>query len=144
LRKLILTGTLAALTSVLLVVPASGWFDSHFTVLAKQTSGKGVGHTKFGFRERLVNPVNRDDKVGRDWGECRLRPKSHKVRCRVLAHLNGDIGGFGNLRIAGNLGNGDHRVSVVGGTHDFNGVAGKVIVHSPNSRTTKLRFALVR
>ena len=142
-RKLIGAVAAAALAVGLLAIPASASFDPHFSVIAKQTSGHTVGHNKFRFEDKLLDPRNRHDKVGRDWGRCKFR--HHRIKCRVLVHLNGEIGGFGNISAAGDISRHDHRVNVVGGTHDFNGVAGKVIVQSLHQRNTdRLHFSLTR
>ncbi len=142
-RKLIVAGVLAVLGSALLAIPVSASFDSHFSVLARQTSGDRE-QNGFRFTDKLLNPRNRRDKVGRDWGRCRFKPNIEKLRCRATIHLNGDIGGFGNISVSGDLGRHGRRVNVVGGTHDFNGAAGKMLIHSLTRNTDRLRFALVR
>jgi hypothetical protein len=142
-RKLIAVGALAALATVVLAVPASASFDPNFSVLAKQTSGHRT-HKGFRFKDHLLNPSNRHDRVGRDWGNCRFKQSIKKLRCRATVHLNGDIGGFGDIKVSGDLGRHDHRVNVVGGTHDFVGVAGKMKIHSVTRKIDQLSFSLVR
>ena len=142
-RKFIGAGAIAALSLALLASTASASFDPHFSVIAKQTSGH-QGQSSFRFKDRLFNPANLHDRVGRDWGRCKFRHHVRKIRCRALAHLNGDIGGFGDIRVRGTLGHHDNRLNVVGGTHDFRGVAGKVTVHTIHGNTDRLHFALVR
>ena len=142
-RKFVVTGVLAALGVALLAIPASASFDHHFSVIGKQTSGHGTADG-FRFKDKLLDPRNRHDQVGRDWGQCKFRPQARKLKCRVLIHLNGEIGGFGNIGASGNLGRHDDRVNVVGGTHDFNGVAGKMLIQHLHGNTDRLRFALVR
>ena len=114
-----------------------------FSVIAKQTSGSG-GQNGFRFKDKLLDPRNRHDKVGRDWGRCKPKPKIRKLRCHALVHLNGEVGGFGNIQVSGDFGGHDNRLNVVGGTHDFNGIAGKMLIHSLHGNTDRLRFALVR
>jgi hypothetical protein len=112
-------------------------------VISKATSAHRVGHNLFRFKDKLLNPDNRSDRVGRDRGKCRA--KSHRViRCRAVAHLNGKIGGFGDIRVRGDIGRHDNRLNVVGGTDQFDGVAGKVKIHTVNPRTDKLHFDLTR
>jgi hypothetical protein len=78
--------------------------------------------------------------VGQEWGRC--RPKPHR---RVRFHLNGQIGGFGDIGVSGRLGPGDRRLNVAWGTRDFKGVAGKLLIRDANaSDTSKLHFDLVR
>jgi hypothetical protein len=141
-RKLIVAGVLASLGVAVLAVPASASFDHHFSVIGKQVSGHGTRHG-FAFKDKLLDPRNRHNRVGRDRGECTER-KTRKLRCHVLVHLNGEIGGFGDIRVAGNLGRGDQRLNVVGGTDDFNGVAGKMLLRPLSGNTDKLHFDLVR
>jgi hypothetical protein len=140
-RKVILAAAVAALGSAVLAGPATASFDPHFNVLAKQISGQQTQHG-FKFKDKLLDPRNTADKVGRDKGECREKP--HALKCRVTIHLNGELGGFGDLRLAGNFSRHRLRLNVVGGSDDFNGVAGKMVLHSINGATDKLHFDLVR
>jgi hypothetical protein len=143
-RKLILAAALAAIGAAVVASPAFA-IDHHFTVLAKQKSAHRVGHNAFRFKEKLLDPHNRQDKVGRDRGKCRFKPQSHKVKCRVTVHLNGEIGGLGNMQVRGDLDRGPDHLVVLGGTRQFDGVAGKVTHHSTrNRRIDKLHFDLVR
>ena len=69
------------------------------------------------------------------------------VLCVFVAgviRLNGEVGGRGEIKVVGDVGSGDNRVNVVGGTQQFNGVAGKVIVHNKSKSVSKLHFHLVR
>jgi hypothetical protein len=142
-RKLIVTGVIAALGSALLAVPASASFDHHFTVISKQVSGERISEHAFRFKDKLLQPGNRSNRVGRDKGKCREAANRNRIRCHAVVHLNGEIGGFGDLLVAGNIGRGDKRLNVVGGTGDFNGVAGKLLLHTL-SRIDRLHFDLVR
>jgi hypothetical protein len=147
LRKLIGALAAAALAVTLTAIPASATFDTHFSVIAKQTLSHRVSREEFRFQDKLVDPRDRDDKVGRTWVDCKFKPQLRKVRCRALARLNGQIGGFGSIRVSGDIRppHGNRRLNVVSGTHDFTGVAGKVIVRSLHHRnTSRLVFALTR
>jgi hypothetical protein len=141
-RKFIVAGVLATLGVALLAIPASASFDHHFSVIAKETSSHN-GPNGFRFKDKLFNPRNRDDRVGRDRGVCKFRPGVRKLRCHALVHLNGDIGGFGDIKVRGTLGRHDNRVEVVAGTDDFNGVAGKMLLHE-HGKVDRLHFDLVR
>lgn len=66
-----------------------------------------------------------------------------KAKCRAVAHFNGEIGGFGINRVKGNLGPHDDRLKVVGGTRDFNGVAGKMLLDPLGGNKNRLHFDLV-
>jgi hypothetical protein len=141
-RKFILAVVLAALGTALLATSASA-FDSHFSVVAKQKSSHRVGHKGFRFREVLLEPHNRSERVGRDRVTCRAKSRHH-VKCHAVVHLNGEIGGRGDIKVVGDIGSGDNRLNVFGGTKQFNGVAGKVLVQRVNSKVNKLHFHLVR
>ena len=141
-RKFVLAGVIATLGVAMLAIPASASFNRHFSVIEKQVSGGPVGQHAFRFKSKLLQAHNRDNRVGRDKGKCRETP--HRDKCRAVVHLNGEIGGFGDIRVRGDIGRGDNRLNVVGGTGDFNGVAGKVLLHSLRGRANKLHFDLVR
>ena len=142
-RKFVLAAVIATLGVAMFAIPASASFDRHFSVIERQLSGGPVGEHAFRFKSELLQPHNRDNRVGRDHGKCREAPH-RKLRCRAVVHLNGEIGGFGDIRVRGDIGRGDNRLNVVGGTGDFNGVAGKVLLLSTPGRTDKLHFDLVR
>ena len=142
-RKFMLVGALAALGTALLASSASA-FDHHFTVLAKTTSAHRSGNT-FRFKDNLLDPNNRGVKVGRDHGRCTAKGHHGAVKCRAVAHLNGKIGGFGDIRVRGNFDRHDKRLNVVGGSGQFDGVAGKMKLHgTSNKRVDRLHFDLTR
>jgi hypothetical protein len=144
-RKSIVAATLAALGLVLFAIPASASFDHHFKVFEKASFNPTPNEQAFRFKGKLFDPLNRDNRVGRDHGVCKVRPHE-ALRCRGTYHLNGEIGGFGDINVRGNLRPGDNRLNVVGGTGDFNGVAGKETFRNLNRRGTKTidKFDLVR
>jgi hypothetical protein len=89
--------------------------------------------------------IHRRDRVGRDRGKCRFKPHNRKVKCHATVHLNGEIGGFGNMRVRGDLDRGPDHLVVLGGTRQFDGVAGKVTIHNTrNRKIDRLHFDLVR
>ncbi|HEX3262788.1 MAG TPA: hypothetical protein VHR37_03925 [Solirubrobacterales bacterium] len=143
-RKLILAAALASIGALVVASPAFA-IDHHFTVLSKQKSGHRVGQNAFRFKDKLLDPHNRHDRVGRDRGKCRFKPHNRKVKCHATVHLNGEIGGFGNMRVRGDLDRGPDHLVVLGGSRQFDGVAGKVTIHSTrNRKIDKLHFDLVR
>jgi hypothetical protein len=144
-RKFMTAVTLAALGTALLPIPASASFDHHFTVLEKAVFNPNPNETAFRFRGKLFDRRNRSDRVGRDRGHCSVRPHE-TLQCRGTFHLNGEIGGFGDIKYRGNLRPRDNRLNVVGGSGDFNGVAGKWVFQALNRSGTKSlnHFALVR
>jgi hypothetical protein len=143
-RKIILAGALAGLASTLIAAPAGASFDRHFTVLSKSISQQRVNGNTVRFRDKLLDPRNRDNRVGSDRGRCRVNLTTGRVKCHAVVRLNGEIGGKGHIRIRGDLTRNDHRLNVVGGDGDFNGIAGKVLLHSVNRRTDRLHFDLTR
>jgi hypothetical protein len=142
-RKFVLAGVIATLGVAMLAIPASASFDRHFSVIGKQVSGGPVGENAFRFKDKLLQPHNRSNRVGRARGICR-EASQRAIRCHAVLHLNGKIGGFGDIRVRGNVGRGDNRFNVVGGTGDFNGVAGKMLLHNLGRRADRLHFDLVR
>ena len=144
-RKVILAATLAALGSAALAVPASASFDPHFTVLEKARFNVLQNQEAFTIRGGLFDPLDHDNWVGSDRARCKIRP--HEVlRCRGVMHLNGEIGGSGDIKYRGNVSPDDFRLNVTGGSGDFNGVAGKWVFENVNESGTKSlnTFSLVR
>ena len=122
----------------MLAIPASASFDHHFRVLERKLDVNG-----FRFQAKLFDPRNRHDRVGREWGRC--RPKADRqLKCKVKFHLNGEIGGFGDIGVSGRLGPDDQRLNVAWGTRDFNEVAGKLVIGEAKGNASKLHFDLVR
>ena len=138
-RRLLITGVVTATTFAAVVVPASASFDSHFAVILDTVQSHRTDDG-FRFREHLFQIDNPSNRIGRDKGGCAERP-NRKLKCKVLVHLNGEVGGFGDLRVNGNLGRGDNRLNVTGGTGDFASVGGKAVLSGP--RGTTLTFSLV-
>jgi hypothetical protein len=135
-RKIVPTTLAAVAVLAVLAMPASARIDHHFSVITKQYASHRTPDG-FKFREKLFATFNPSDQVGNDRVTC--RKAKDKFKCRAIVHLNGEVGGFGFLKVNGNIGHGDGRLNVVGGTDDFLGAAGKVI-----PRGHLLHFALVR
>jgi hypothetical protein len=141
-RKFILAAALAALGAAVLASSAVA-FDHHFTVISKEKSGHQVGNA-FRFKDKLLDPDSRHDKVGRLHGLCRFKHPG-KTKCHARVHLNGEIGGFGDIRVKGDLDGGPNHLVVLGGSDDFDGVAGKMIDHNTKKPgVDRLHFDLVR
>jgi len=134
-RKLLLLGALAALGTMLIAAPASASFDSHFTVRGHDFKLRQVSKTRIEFKVKLRKHGTR---VGRAHGRCHDVSR-HEAKCHIHYHLNGRVGGRGTIGAVGRFGKGRERFNVTGGTGDFNGVAGKVILSHDN----KSRFHLV-
>jgi hypothetical protein len=67
--------------------------------------------------------------------------RGQKLRCVILTHLDGSIGGFGDLLLKGNIGRGDATLNVV----DRRGaVSGKVVNDALGRRTSLVSFSLPR
>jgi len=135
-RRFVPAAIVAALALAVFAMPASARIDHHFSVLTKQIAGHET-EDGFKFREQLFQVDNPSNQVGNDRVQCHQR--KDKLKCRAVIHLNGEVGGFGFLRVNGNVGRDDGRLNVLSGTDDFVGVAGKVLTHG-----RKLHFDLVR
>jgi hypothetical protein len=144
-RKLIGAATVAALGLALLPIQASASFDHHFTVFEKESFHPLPNGNEFRIRGKLSDPRNHHDRVGRDRALCEIH-RQEFLQCRGTFHLNGEIGGFGDIKYRGDFGPGDIRLNVVGGSGGFDGVAGKWVFEGLNRSGTKSldHFALVR
>ena len=134
-RKLLLVAAIAALGTMLIAIPASASFDSHFTVRGHAFKLTRVGHHRLKFHVKLRKHGAR---VGTGHGRCHAVNR-RQARCHIHYHLNGKVGGEGVIKAVGRFGKGRERFNVTGGTGDFDGVAGKVILSHDN----KSRFHLV-
>ena len=135
-RRFMLAAAIAALGTAVVASPAFA-FDHHFNVVARHGTIKRAGPHVFQNKERLVDPNNHRDKVGSLRGPC--REKSGHFKCRFVVHLNGEIGGLGDLKLKGDLDPGSDRLAVVGGSGQFHGVTGKFADYGG-----KYHFDLVR
>ena len=133
----------AAVAAVAIAVPGNAIaFDHHFSVISKNLSDHRT-NDGFAFRIGLFNTHNDRNQVGHGHGRCAFIERSHKAKCKVVVHLDGSVGGFGDLFLKGNLGRGDKTLNVADGRGDFGGgVAGKVRVDSISNRLDLVSFAL--
>ena len=138
-RKFILSAVLAALGAALLASSASA-FEHHFVVKMHYTSSHSTGHGGFVRKDRLVNFYHHQIRVGRDRWKCHaVKGQPGHLECKGLIHLNGVKGGKGYIRVRGDIHHDDSRLEVLGGTRQFDGVAGKV-----TWKGVRLYFDLVR
>jgi hypothetical protein len=136
--------TLAALGLGLLATPASAVTEYHFSLFEK-SSNHPLTNKSFRFKGALFDPQNRDDRVGSDRGKCKSkRPLEHltardALKCQGTFHLDGDIGGFGDIEYRGHIRfrPPDLTLNVVGGSDDFDGATGKWEIRPLNQRATK-------
>ena len=139
-RKFILTATLAALGVALFVSPASAVTDHRFKLFEKQSNQSVPANpepgTGFRYKGKMFDPKNRDNRVGSDRGYCKFR--RHGVFCQGITHLNGEIGGLGDIKYRGVARPGDLTFEVVGGSDDFAGATGEVEFRELNRSGTKL------
>lgn len=139
-RKFILTATLAALGVALLASPASAVTEYHFKLFEKQSFQSVPANpepgTGFRFKGKMFDPENRANRVGSDRGKCEFR--RHGVFCQGTTHLDGEIGGLGDIRYRGIARAGDLTFNVVGGSDDFAGATGEVAFRELNRSGTKL------
>jgi hypothetical protein len=142
-RKLVLPAALA----VALLAPsgANAFFATHFKVISHTVSGHQTARG-FAFKDNLLDPANPSNSVGRDRGHCDFNRTHRSLFCHATVYLNGELGGAGSFTVGGRLSDGDNRLSVNGGTGDFNGVAGKLTLHEKAGPANDdvLEFSLVR
>ena len=123
---------------------AGSSFDHHFTVISKDTRAHEIPN---GFEGHVVllNPANRHNRVGKGKVRCTFKEGDPKAHCRVVFHLDGTIGGLGDLVVKGNVNDEDHTFSVVDGTGDFGGgITGKAYVRDIASPVSPIDFDLIR
>jgi hypothetical protein len=120
--------------------PASAQTEYQFKLFEKQ-SFQGVPDEpepgdRFRFKGKLFDPQNRDNRVGSDRGKCTIKPRD-KLKCEGTFHLDGEIGGVGDIEYRGTIGPGDQTFKVVGGSDDFEGATGEVGFRNLNESGTK-------
>jgi hypothetical protein len=133
----------SAALAIALPASAGASFDHHFSVVSRdlrfhEIPGGFIGHTE------LVDPDNFAARVGKGKIKCLFNERNRKARCRVALHLDGTIGGFGDLLLKGNVGRGESTVLVVNGSGDFAGAVGKAFIHDPEESDNLIDFDLVR
>ena len=135
----------AAIAALAIALPSTaGAFVDHFSVISQDVQSHQTQNA-FVFRSVLLNPANTANRVGRGKGKCKFKPGHRKFHCAVAFHLDGTIGGFGDLLFRGNLGHGDHTLNVVDGDGDFSGaISGKAFIHNLNKPANLVDIALVR
>jgi hypothetical protein len=127
-----------ALTALVVALSVSPAFavDHHFGVLVTFH-----GFQRSGFKASLFDSRHQE-RVGHAHARCRNLPHHNKQRCHISIHLNGEVAGWGNIRARGVVsrrGSRDNKLNVIGGTGDFSGVGGKLLVY-----TGRWHFALTR
>jgi hypothetical protein len=141
-RLTALIAGVAGVVAIALPASAGASFDRHFSVLAHGTGGHETSYG-FAFGFDLLNPTNPSNQVGH--GHARCRVPAHKARCKIVFHFDGTIGGFGDLLVKGNFGDGDQTFAVADGNGDFSGrIAGKAVTHTLNRNTDLVHFDLTR
>ena len=138
-----LLGSFAVVIAIALSASAGASFERQFSVVSRdlrshEITNGFVGHTE------LVDPGDFGARVGKGKVRCRFNERSRKARCKILLHLDGTIGGFGDLLLKGNIGRGDRTVSVVDGSGDFEGALGHAFIHHPSEPDNLIDFDLVR
>jgi hypothetical protein len=122
-RGIVPGGILALSLAVVLLAAAastaSAATEHHFQLFEKQSFEGGAG-----YKGKMFDPQDRDNQVGSDRGKCKIRPHD-KVKCQGTTHLNGEIGGLGDIEYRGTWSRRGVRFDVVGGTGDFAGATGE-------------------
>ena len=124
-----------------LAAPASAATEYHFKLFEKQSfqsvpanpePGKG-----FRYKGKMFDPQNRDNRVGSDRGKCTIKPRD-AVKCEGTVHLNGEIGGLGDIEYRGTATRRDSSFNVVGGSDDFERATGETGFRNLNRDGTKI------
>jgi hypothetical protein len=112
--------------------PASAVTEYHFRLFEK-ASYHGFTNKGFRFKGGLFDPQDRHNRVGSDHGRCEFRPHDTEW-CKGTFHLDGEIGGVGDIKYRGRSGVG-RPFKVVGGSDDFAGATGsfeaRFVNHNP-------------
>jgi hypothetical protein len=124
-RKLVLVLASAAVLAASLAVPAMASLDPHFKVVTKTVHSHGVNGGRITFYEKIIDPRRPQNKVGYDHGSCKPDPPV-AYDCKITFHLDGEIGGHGDISAAGKIFQGANSLEVTGGTAAFEGVSGTV------------------
>ena len=130
-----------ALGVALLAGPAAAVTEYHFKLFERQ-SFQGVPANpepgkEFRFTGKMFDPQNRDNRVGSDRGKCEIKSQN-AVKCEGTTHLNGEIGGLGDIEYRGTARPGDETFNVVGGSDDFGGATGETTFRELNRNGTKV------
>src|SRR4051812_48042492 len=126
-RKPLLVLSSAAVLTASLVVPASASFDPHFKVITKAKHGHELRNGRFFFYEKVIDPHRPQNKIGYDHGVC--KPAGPVATfCKATFHLDGEVGGHGDIRVAGKVFQSQPTLEVTGGTGAFEGVTGEVTI----------------
>ena len=121
--------------------PASAVTEYHFKLFEKQ-SFQGVPANpepgdRFRYKGKMFDPQNLDDRVGSDRGKCKIKG-THAVKCQGTTHLDGQIGGLGDIEYRGTATGSNSGFNVVGGSGDFEGATGETRFRNLNENGTKI------
>jgi hypothetical protein len=130
-RRIVPGGILALSLAVVLLAAAtstaSAATEHHFQLLENQ-SFKGPGDKEgkaFRYYGKMFDPQDRDNRVGSDRGKCKIVREDEVAKCKGTLHLNGEIGGLGDIEYRGTWRSGVDTFNVVGGSDDFAGATGE-------------------
>jgi hypothetical protein len=130
-RGIVPGGILALSVAVVLLAAAastaSAATEYHFQLLEKQSFNGGASKVGKVFRwyGKMFDPQDRDNRVGSERGKCKVVRADEKVKCEGTVHLNGEIGGLGDIEYRGTWRSGVDTFDVVGGSGDFAGATGE-------------------
>jgi hypothetical protein len=139
-RRIICVGLAAALAAAVFAVAASAQTTIRFSVLSVGVESHQVSNDVTVFHDKLVEPGERSEVLGRDRGRCRVLGGTH-AHCRIVFFL-----AAGKVKVSGRA-EFDRRLiklPVVGGTRAYNGVGGKAIIHNAGNRNALIDFTLVK
>ena len=131
-RRIVPGGILALSLAVVLLAAAastaSAATEYHFQLFEKQSFQDSIdqpGKVLFRYKGKMFDPQDRDNRVGSDRGKCKIVREDEVAKCEGTLHLNGEIGGLGDIEYRGTWRTGVDTFNVVGGSDDFAGATGE-------------------
>src|SRR4051794_30219106 len=101
-RKLMVSAVFLVALSASLAAPALASFDPNFKVVTKAIHQHELSNGGTAFYEKLIDPHRTQNKVGYDHGFC--KPAGPVAAfCKATFHLDGEIGGHGDITVAGKV-----------------------------------------
>jgi hypothetical protein len=126
----ILALSLAVVLSAAAASTASAATEYHFQLFEKQSFQESIdqpGKVSFRYKGKMFDPQDRDNRVGTDRGKCKIVRENAVAKCEGTLHLNGAIGGLGDIEYRGTWRDRTRvdTFNVVGGSGDFAGATGE-------------------
>jgi hypothetical protein len=140
-RKALLPLAVAVVAVVVMAATASARTETRFTVVGSKPHGHRLAPHKFLEHGRVSLPGDSDDIIGRYVSRA-TELGHHRLRSRVITHFRGR----GSLKAKGveTFTSNESRIPIIGGTGEFNGAAGKLIVDNLSRGRLLVTFIFVQ